>query len=126
MQDGRQEHKLYAGLSFSRNILTLYLKPEQKLTKAALIREILSGVQKTAGRSTFTDYQRSLPIDIKETSVKQPNTSKLPSLSIRLWYALLVHIFLLLFIFFKYIYFIIYIYIIIIIIMLFYIYMHTV
>lgn len=126
MQDGRQEHKLYAGLSFSRNILTLYLKPEQKLTKAALIREVLTGVQKTAGRSTFTDYQRSLPIDIKETSVKQPNTSKLPSLSIRLWYALLLHIFLLLFYylyFFKYIYFIIYIYILII---LFYIYMHTV
>lgn len=38
------ECELYAGLSFSRNILTLYLKPEQKLTKAALTREILSGV----------------------------------------------------------------------------------
>jgi len=37
-----REHKLYAGLSFSRNILTLYLKPEQKLTKAALTWEMIS------------------------------------------------------------------------------------
>lgn len=34
----------------------------------------------------FWGYRRPLPIDTRETSVKQPNTSKLPSLSIRLWY----------------------------------------
>lgn len=88
----RRLHKLYAGLSFSRNILTLYLKLEQKLTKVALTRGILTDVR-VAGKSTFyhQGYQRPFPIDTKETSVMQPNTSKLPSLSIRPWYVFLFY-----------------------------------
>lgn len=82
--------KLYADLSFSSNILTLYLRLEQRLTEAALTRGILSGMERVTGRSTFSGYRRPFPIATRGTSACRPNTSKLPSLSTRLWYSITV------------------------------------